>query len=173
MYNLNFTLFEHDTSMPTVRAQPRVPVASRPEIKVTAAKPNRIVIPRLEIDLPISDGEYNPSKKTWTLSDNHAHFALPSTMPNDYEGNTLIYGHNYGWVFGDLKSLRTGDTMQLFTDSNYVFTYVYQDTQKLKPDDNSVFRYEGYPSVSVQTCSGRFNENRQMFNFSLEEVSAL
>lgn len=165
-------LLSQTSNQPVVHTKPRIPIASKPEIKIIAAKPNRIVIPRLEIDLAVTDGDYIPSKKTWTLSDNHAQFALPSTLPNDYEGNSLIYGHNYGWVFGDLKSLRAGDTMQLYAENGTIFTYIYQSTRKLKPDDASVFRYDGYPSVSVQTCSGRFNENRQMYDFTLEEVTS-
>lgn len=142
-----------------------------PERVVIAAKPVRIVSERIGLDLPVSDGVYDPVKQTWTLSDNHAHFATLSAVPNDFQGNTLIYGHNYDWVFGILEYLRPGDTLQLYGEDGRVFQYVYQDTQKLTPEDNSVFRYDGVPSVTVQTCSGRFNESRQMYNFILEKVT--
>lgn len=160
-----------NTAPPAALAQAPAPRPPKPEIKVIAGKPNRILIPRLGTDLPVTDGNYDPQKKTWTLSDNHAHYAVPSMLPNDREGNTLIYGHKYDWVFGGLKNLQPGDTMQLFGDNGHVFTYVYQSTVALKPDDNTVFRYDGKPSVSVQTCSGRWNENRQMFNFTLKQVT--
>ncbi|MGI9027596.1 MAG: class F sortase [Candidatus Saccharimonadales bacterium] len=164
-------LFQNIEPSPTLQALAPAPEPPEPEIKIISAKPTRIVIPRLAIDLPISDGTYDPQKKTWTLSDNHAHYALPSMVPNDFEGNTLIYGHKYDWVFGGLPDLQPGDTMQLFGDSGHVFTYVYQSTEKLTPEDNSVFRYDGAPTVSVQTCSGRWNEVRQMFNFKLDKVT--
>jgi LPXTG-site transpeptidase (sortase) family protein len=152
-----------------VQAQAPAPIPPK-TFKVTASKPNRILIPSLKIDLAVTDGAYDAKKKTWTLSDNHAHFALPSAEPNNFAGNTLIYGHKYDWIFGGLKDLKPGDKMQLFGENGHVFTYIYENTQKLKPDDATAFRYDGKPTVSVQTCSGRWNENRQMFNFRLEKA---
>lgn len=156
---------------PPVNAKAAAPVAASPEIKIISAKPARIVISSVKINLPVSDGTYDPAKKSWTLSDNHAHYAVPSVMLNDYQGNTLIYGHKYDWVFGNLKALKPGAAMQIVGDNGKVFTYVYESTQPLKPDDNSVFRLDGKPTVSVQTCSGRWNEIRQMYNFRLDKVT--
>lgn len=154
-----------------VHAEPRVPKPKK-KIIVTSGKPVRILIPRIGIDLPVSDGAFNPADNSWTLSDNQAHFALPSVVPNDYSGNSLIYGHNYGWVFGKLQSLSAGDTMQLFADNGHIFTYVYEGSTALSPDDTSVFTSKGYPTVTVQTCTGRWNEIRQMHRFILEEVNS-
>ena len=166
----DISLFQGSVS-PSVQAHSRVPVSTEPKIKVVTAKPTRVVVARIGIDLPIIDGNYDPKKKTWTLSDNRPHFAIPSTVLNDLEGNTLIYGHNYDWIFGDLKKLAPGDVMQLYGDNGKVFTYVYESTQKLKPEDSTVFRFDGKPSATLQTCSGRWNEQRQMFNFTFQKVT--
>lgn len=167
---LGISFFPNAANTPVAQAQSSMPAPALPQIKIISDRPNRIVIPRLGVDLAVSDGDYDPVKKAWTLSDNHAHYAVPSTMPNDFTGNSLIYGHNYGWVFGGLDELKPGDAMQLFGAKGRVFTYIYENTQKLSPTDNTVFRFDGKPSVTLQTCSGRWNESRQMYNFRLEKA---
>jgi LPXTG-site transpeptidase (sortase) family protein len=158
-------------NIPVVYSQTPPPLPKK-EIKITSGKPIRILLPRLQIDLPVSDGAFDINTGTWNISDNHVHYALPSSLANDYAGNTLIYGHSYDWVFRPLKKLSPGDTLQVFTDNGHVFNYIFEGSRELSPTDTSVFSYDGYPSVTLQTCSGVWLEKREMFKFNLEEVGA-
>lgn len=152
-----------------VLAQPSLPLPAA-AVKITSGKPVRVVIPRLSLDLPVNEGLYNPSDQTWTLSGYHAHFATISKLANDYSGSTFIYGHNNKHVFGPLKSLIPGDHVQLFTDNGHVFLYTYQNSENVKPDQVSLFDYQGPPILVIQTCSGSFNEWRQVFFFNLNKL---
>ncbi|MGZ6005584.1 MAG: sortase domain-containing protein [Candidatus Saccharimonadales bacterium] len=154
-----------------VKYSPRKPVAFSNSVKITSGKPIRIVLPKFGIDLPVDTGLYDQANQSWTLSGYHAQYAVTSIEPNDYEGNTFIYGHNNPYVFGKLKTLAPGDTMQLYTDNGLVFKYAYQDFNDTQPNDNSVFRYYGPPTATVQTCSGAFNELRRMYHFNFLEVN--
>lgn len=156
---------------PVAYSQSIIPVPNR-EIIIVSGKPVRILLPRLGIDLPVSDGVYDEKTGTWNISDNHVHYALPSSLANDYAGNTLIYGHSYEWVFKPLKNLQTGDTLQVFTDNGHVFNYIYQESKELAPSDISVFKFDGYPTLTLQTCSGVWLEKREMFKFNFEEVGS-
>lgn len=153
-----------------LNSTPYTPVSITKAIVVTAGKPNQIVIPRLGIDLPIDDGVYDSANQTWSLSGYRAQFALPSVVANDYQGNTLIYGHNNMSVFGKLKTLQPGDSMQLFTDNGHTFNYIYQRLNDVQPDDLSVFKYDGPPTVTVQTCTGNWNEIRRMYQFKFDKA---
>jgi hypothetical protein len=151
-------------------AQPYQPVSIIKALVITAGKPVEIVFPQLGLDLPVDDGNYDIANQTWTLSGYRAQFALPSVVPNDYQGNTLIYGHNNMKVFGKLRDLQPGDTMQLITNNHLTFNYSYRSYRDVQPDDLSVFKYDGPPTVTVQTCTGSWNEIRRLYEFKFVKV---
>ena len=146
---------------------PEQPVVEK---KITSGKPVRIVIPSLALDVPIDDGTYNPANGSWTLSDYRAQYATPTPPVNDAGGNTLIYGHNNRRVFGRLKELLPSQTVQVYTDNNHIFTYRYETSEKVRPDNVALFQYQGPPLLTIQTCSGNWNELRQLSYFKLVSV---
>jgi LPXTG-site transpeptidase (sortase) family protein len=148
--------------------QPLTPMVIKKEI--IAGKPTRLTVPKIGTDLIVEEGHYNPADQSWTLSGYNAHFAMPSVLANDTQGNTFIYGHNNAHVFGPLKALVIGDRVQVFTDAGHTFTYSLQQIAEVKPDDTTTFNYEGPPVLTIQTCSGSWHEKRQLFTFKLEKV---
>lgn len=143
---------------------------------VISGKPIRIIIIEadngLSIDLPIEEGLYDENNNSWSLSENNAHFAIPSMLANNTAGTTLIYGHNKQNVFGHLSALHenAGAYAKVHTANGHIFTYTYQTHQSVMPDDTSVFKYTGDPILAVQTCGGSFFEYRQIFYFKLTSV---
>jgi LPXTG-site transpeptidase (sortase) family protein len=152
----------------TVAASANLPVeaaAVQPSKQILTGKPLRIVIPSVGIDLQIDEGRYNPADGSWSLSGYHAQFAVITSLANDRQGNTFIYGHNNKYVFGPIKKINTGDIAQIYTDSGRIFNYRYQSTYAVTPDNTSVLDYQGSSILTVQTCSGAWNEQRQMYTF--------
>jgi LPXTG-site transpeptidase (sortase) family protein len=130
-------------------------------------EPVRIQIPSLKIDLNVIDGYYNKSSKTWTLTKDMAQYATVTPLPNNLEGNTFIYAHNRQGVFKDLSKIRVGDEAIITTDNNHTFTYKFRTSYETNPNDNSLFGYRGAPILTLQTCSGVWYQNRQLFTFDL------
>jgi LPXTG-site transpeptidase (sortase) family protein len=147
---------------------PQTPVVK--EIIVTAGLPDRIAIPSVGIDLPVDPGYYNPSDNSWTLSGYHAQFAMPSTLANDYSGDTFIYGHYNKYVFMPLQNMTPGAEALVYTTNGHVFSYIYQLSKNLTPTDTSILKYKGPAMLTVQTCSGAFFEWRQMFSFKFNRL---
>lgn len=162
-YLLRPTLF----SKPVVVAFTPPPTPTR---TVISGKPSRLVINSLSIDKPVNEGRYDTSTHTWTLSGGNVYFAMPTALPNDFAGNTLIYGHYNLKAFYYLKNITPGSLVDVYTDNGHVFTYQYYGAEDLKPNDVSVFRYQGPPRLTIQTCSGSFYEQRRLFYFSLMHV---
>ncbi|MBI2009014.1 sortase [Candidatus Saccharibacteria bacterium] len=156
-----------------VQALPSAPIPNSPYKKIMAGLPARIVLPDLGIDLPIDPGFYNPADKSWTLSGYRTHYAMVTTLPNNHDGNTFIYGHNNKYVFGPVKSIQPGQKALVYTQNNYIFTYSYVSTVGVEPDDTSVFDYSGPPILTIQTCSGNWNEVRQMYTFKYQNFNKL
>jgi LPXTG-site transpeptidase (sortase) family protein len=149
--------------------------AVRPTTPVAPAlikgQPVRIVLPSLGLDLPVINGYYNTVSQTWTLTKDKAQFAVNTTPPNNQEGNTFIYGHNRVGVFETLYKLKLNDQVLVYTDTSHVFTYDYIGATVTNPNDSSLFTYQGPPVLTLQTCSGLWYQNRQMFHFNLERVT--
>lgn len=130
--------------------------------------PVHIRVPSIGIDTTITNGYYNQLTGQWTLSETSAFYATPTHLISTDNGNTLIYGHNSDKIFGKLRSIQPGAEAVVTTDAGHTFTYRYVSTQAVNPTDVTVLNYNGSPRIMLQTCSGIWNEHRQMYSFDLE-----
>jgi LPXTG-site transpeptidase (sortase) family protein len=136
-------------------------------------KPAKLNIPSLKTSLKIADGVYNEQTGEWSLSTDKAHYALPTSQPNNKTGNTLIYGH-YRWnVFASLHKIQPGAKVVVTTKNGYKFTYTFKSSEVVPPHDISIFEYQGKPRLTLQTCTGVYFENRQMFYFDFDKVEKI
>lgn len=139
---------------------------SLPPVTQFSGKPVELTIPNLGLKLQVTDGVYNSQTAQWTLSNDKAHYALLTPQPNDNSGNTLIYGHYRPEVFARLHNIRVGEEVVVTTNNGYRFVYVYRSTKAVNPADTSVFSYGGAPKLTLQTCSGAWMQNRQLYEFT-------
>jgi LPXTG-site transpeptidase (sortase) family protein len=168
-----FTEYWRSKHVPHVSASPFIGTAAAlPEtVKPTIeGRPVRIEIPALSIDLPVVDGHYNTTRRSWTLSNDKVHYAVMTALANDKAGNTFVYGHNKVGVFRTLSRIKLEDKAIITTDNGHRFTYSFNGALETVPTDDALFHYQGEPILTVQTCSGAWYQNRQLFTFSLESV---
>lgn len=132
--------------------------------------PLRIAIPSVDIDLKVIPGYYYPESRSWTLSLNDAQWGTMTAKPNNKEGDTFIYAH-YRWhVFYNLPKIKPGAKAVIKTDNKHTFTYKFTKSTITTPDDTSLFSYKGKPILVLQTCTGLWYQNRQLFVFDLTRV---
>lgn len=144
-----------------------------PTKNVIQGKPVYLSIPSVKLNLAVIDGHYNQKTGAWTLSNNKAHFALPSVLANNEQGNTVIYGHYRPEVFVPLKKIKPGEIASVTADNGYVFNYSFVSTKAVNPKDTSIFSYQGAPILTLQTCSGAWMQNRQLYTFKLVDYQKL
>jgi len=135
--------------------------------KVVSGHPNRIIIPSLNMSLPVTDGIYDEKTSKWNLSLDQAHYAIISALPNTKLGNTFIYGHYRPEVFARLHRAAIGSEARLQTDNGLTFIYKLESVRETHPKDTEIFAYQGAPQMTIQTCSGAWFQNRQFFTYSL------
>lgn len=124
----------------------------------------RIVIPKINVDVPVSydvGNDYDSQMKT--MQNGLAHFAIPGASSHPGEiGNTVIAGHSsndlldygsYKFIFAQLDKLNVGDIIY----ANYKSTrYTYSVTKKevVKPNDvNSLVYQTSKPIITLLTCT--------------------
>jgi len=166
----------------TVNVRPSIPVQAaavaiavhqplQPRlIPAITGTPVRIVIPSLAIDLPVGIGSYDSSSASWNVDDTKAYYADVSMPLNNSNGNTLIYGHAQTPVFARLRDIQPNSTVAVYADNGYVFHYTYQSVTNVLPTDMSVFRADGPPTLTLQTCTGDWDAYRAMYSFKLDGV---
>lgn len=152
-------------------ARAGLPQTTTKPAEVVSGKPVRIEIPSLNIDLNVAEGRYNSAAQTWTLSKDKAHYAINTPLANNAEGNTFIYGHNRKAVFARLPNIKSGAIAIVTTDNGHRFTYKFRSAYETKPSDDSLFAYEGPAILTLQTCSGIWYQNRQLFTFDFISVT--
>lgn len=133
--------------------------------QILKGEPSNLAVPSLGISLNVIKGWEKPNG-LWVLTPNNVQYAIISPEPNNHEGNTVIYGHATTAIFGKLFQIKKGSTASITTSNGYIFSYRYEGTYSVNPFDFSIFSYKGAPILTLQTCSGTFYQNRQMFQFS-------
>lgn len=104
------------TSWPVAAAEVEIPVPPTP----ASAPPERLLIPRLGLDVPIEAVQMIPSDIApgvfeWGVPDHRAAGWLNTSAPFGQPGNTVMDGHHNikGEVFRDLWNLQAGDEISL------------------------------------------------------------
>ncbi len=150
----------------TPKATPTKPVVS--------GHPTAISIPSVNINnLSVVDGYYNAKTQDWTLGLHTAHWGVMTPEPNDTAGNTYIYGHYRPEVFAYLHVIKPGADASVATDNGYKFVYTFESSIDVSPTDTSLFNYKGEPILTIQTCSGTWFQNRQLFVFKFDHAEKL
>lgn len=136
---------------------------------IKTALPTHIDVPATGVSVDIEPGYYNFSDNTWTISNVKANFATITSVPNSESGNTYIYGHNKVEVFAKLNNAKIGDEAKVINSEGKTFVYKLVQIKDVKPDDLSLLlEYQGKPILTLQTCSGFFDQYRRLFIFDYE-----
>lgn len=140
------------------------------KVPLISGVPIRVELPSVGIDLKVIPGYYYPASKSWTLSLNDAQWGVMTAKPNNQGGDTFIYAHYRLHVFYTLPKIKVGDQAIVTTDNKHVFSYTFHSSTITSPNDASLFAYKGKPILVLQTCTGVWFENRQLFIFDLAKV---
>lgn len=111
-------------------AAPRLPAPTAPTIY---RRPDRIVIPAIEVDAPVEPVHAQPDQvgnqwfQYWNTAAHAAGYHEGSALLGQ-PGNTVISGHNNidGAIFRSLHLLKPGAEISLYADG-YRYTYIVED----------------------------------------------
>ncbi len=108
--------------------------------------PRRIVIPAINVDAPVVQGD------DWESLKKGAGHHIGSANPGE-RGNAVISAHNdiYGEIFRDLPELNVGDEIVVHTQSQ-AYRYVVEQTRIIEPTEVSVMAPTSTPVLTLITC---------------------
>lgn len=129
--------------------------------------PQRIIIPKRKIDLPIEETEIKSGE--WQVSATGASYLTQSALPGE-KGNVIIYGHNRSHLFGPLKWVRKGEEVILENKKEEVFYYEIMETKIVSPDQIEVLLPTEEPILTLYTCFGFLDRQRFVVVGKLKRV---
>ncbi len=122
------------------------PAPAQPVPTPSAARPNRIVIPSINVDAPVVSGV------SWEdLKKGVGH--LPGSANPGERGNLYLAAHNdiFGEIFRHLDNLELGDEFLVYS-GDQSFRYVVTSKRVIEPTDVSVMYPSTKPIATLQTC---------------------
>lgn len=126
------------------------------EIKQHTEKPLRIIIPRLNIDLPIVEAKvYGDS---WEVSEDAASHGEGSAYPGQ-KGNVVIFAHARVHLFLPLQDIQQFDEIYVLTDKSW-YSYTVSEKTEVLPDQVEVIHPTQDEQLTLFTCSGFADEKR-------------
>lgn len=118
--------------------------------------PIRIIIPELEINLPIKEARV--VKGYWEVFPDSAGFGLGSAYPDEL-GNQVIFAHARRGLFLPLKEAKGGENIYLLTSDKW-FSYKISEIKEVSPSQTEVIVPTTEITLTLYTCSGFADSKR-------------
>lgn len=119
--------------------------------------PETVVIPSLSINLQIFTSEIRDGK--WEVTENGVSYLKTSAVPGE-RGNSILYGHNWTNLLGNLTKIKTGEVIEIVFDDKSKKEFIVTLIQEVKPNDVSILDSTTDNRITIYTCSGFLDSKR-------------
>lgn len=135
--------------------------------------PSRVLIPSLNIDLPVVRQSYSKAIKSWPVEPGVANYAVETPLINNSHGASLIYGHATQTVFGRLLDLAPAADVYVYTANGHIFKYSYTGSQDITPQQTQIVAQMAAAPAGLRmiTCDGDYFQYRHLMSFKLLQAS--
>ncbi len=140
----------------------RVAFKSTPIIKVnkntqSEIYPTRVVIEKIDINLPIIPAKVHGQK--WETTSLGVSWLDISPIPGE-KGNSILYGHNWNNLLGNLSKIEPGDKIKILYSGASEQSFIVESTAFVAPDNVLVLSQTNSKKITIYTCAGLFDEKR-------------
>lgn len=119
--------------------------------------PIEIVIPSLDIHLPIYPSKITNNK--WEATEKGISYLSDSPIPGDL-GNSILYGHNWENLLGNLPNIKPGEKIYVLLSNKYKKTFVVQYVSIVSPDQSEILNKSSDARITLYTCTGFLDTKR-------------
>jgi LPXTG-site transpeptidase (sortase) family protein len=118
--------------------------------------PTRIEIPRLSVHLPIYGA--NLDNNHWETTEIGVSYLVSSPAPGQV-GNSVMYGHNWPNLLGNLRHIVPGDEIVIHMGEEPIkFAVTY--TMVVPGSNTTVYQETADTRLTLYTCTGFFDKDR-------------
>ncbi len=120
-------------------------------VKSTYAVPTRIIIPSVDINLPIQETAI--SHGVWQIADSGISHLAISARPGE-NGAIILYGHNTNDRFGPIRWVLVGQRIIITTKDGSAHAYKVVERKDVSPSDVSALIRPTKETLILYTCDG-------------------
>jgi LPXTG-site transpeptidase (sortase) family protein len=119
--------------------------------------PVRILIGTLSIDIPVKEAKV--VKGYWEVFPDSAGFGVGSAYP-DEKGNMVIFAHARDKLFLNLRKIKVGDEITVFTTDKW-YKYKVDNLREVFPSQTEVIAPTTEAVLTLYTCTG-FSDSKRL-----------
>lgn len=119
--------------------------------------PTQVIIHDVGINLPLIPTSLHD--RQWETTDKGASYLTSSPVPGE-TGNSIIYGHNWPVLFGNLTKTHPGQHVEIVYNDDSRATFVIEYTALVPPTDSSILTASTDKRITLYTCAGWFDDKR-------------
>lgn len=121
------------------------------------AAPVAINIESQKIELPIIPSEIRNNK--WEATKKGVSYLKTSVIPGEI-GNSILYGHNWARLLGNLKKVKPGEKIAITYSDGSVKEFLIEYSIEVKPDNEDILQNSLDKRITLYTCSGFLDSKR-------------
>jgi LPXTG-site transpeptidase (sortase) family protein len=136
----------------------------------TNSMPTRISIPTIGVDLPVIPSKIVRGK--WEETTIGVSYIAKSPIPGEI-GNSILYGHNWPTLLGDLPLVKPGDKITIAYQNTKPRRFTVVFINIVSPDTTSVLLPTADRRITLYTCTGFLDSKRLVITAILDDEPAL
>jgi len=121
------------------------------------SQPVRLIIPNLDIDLAVIPAEKTGDK--WPTTSQGVSYLNSSPVPGEV-GNSILYGHNWASILGNLRQAVPGHQIVIAYADGSTKVFEVINIQKVDPNQTEVLNQTGDARITLYTCTGFLDRER-------------
>ncbi len=123
----------------------------------TAIQPIGLKISAIDLALSITPAEIKNNK--WQAFPNAISYLKTTVVPGA-KGNSVLYGHNWPNLLGDLKKVKPGDNINIIYSDNSSKDFEVEFITKVLPSETSILKDSPDNRITLYTCAGFLDSER-------------
>lgn len=116
-----------------------------------------IEIAAIGLSLPVMPAQKTGDK--WDTTSKGVSYLASTPIPGD-SGNSIMYGHNWRSILGNLHHVRSGNIIKVYFSNRETKEFKVVSVSEVAPSDNSKLMPTESSTLTIYTCSGFFDQRR-------------
>lgn len=119
--------------------------------------PVRIIIPTLKIDNGIYPAEIDNGN--WESTTKGVSYLSSTPVPGE-SGNSVLYGHNWPSLLGNLTKIKPGEKIEIVMNTGEKKKFTVEFTSIVDPDQTHILSQTTDTRITLYTCIGFLDSKR-------------
>ncbi len=113
--------------------------------------PLEVKIKDINIDLPVIPSKIN--NETWETTTKGISWLMSSPIPGE-TGNSILYGHNWTNLLGNLVKIKPGQKIDITYQNKAKQSFIVTSSAVVSPNDVSILSQSNDTRITLYTCTG-------------------